>query len=106
MLGLHERKQTLAAPLRYTSSLHQDRYREQPVKVVTRLGVSGVKADGFAVGGLCFRAPIHNREQVPKVVMRVGVAWVEADGFAVGGFGVCVAVLAEKAVPCVSALLR
>ena len=64
-----------------------------------RLRVTWVKADGFAVGGLCFRVPIHNREQVPKVVMRVGVAWVEADGFAVGRLSVYVAVLAAKAVP-------
>src|SRR6266571_7400493 len=71
-----------------------------------RLGVTWVKADGFAVGGLCFRVPIHDREQVPKVVMRVGVAWVEADGFAVGRLSVYVAVLAAKAVPCVSILLR
>src|SRR5271157_4314819 len=105
-LGLPECKQTLAAPLRYTSSLQQDSCREQPLKVTVRLGVTWVKADGFAVGGLCFRVSIHNREQVPKVVMRVGVAWVEADGFAVGGLCVYVAVLAAKTVPRVSVLLR
>lgn len=38
--------------------------------------------------------------------MRLGVTWVEADGFAAGGLGVYVAVLAAKAVPCVSVLLR
>jgi hypothetical protein len=38
--------------------------------------------------------------------MRVGVAWVQADGFAVGGLSVYVAVLAAKAVPCVSVLFR
>ena len=65
-----------------------------------------VQADGFAVGGLRFRAPVHDREQVPEVVMRVGVAWVEADGFAVGRLSVYVAVLAAKPVPCVSVLLR
>jgi hypothetical protein len=71
-----------------------------------RLGMTWVEADGFAVGGLCFQGPIHNHEQVPQVVMRVGVAWVEADGFTVGRLGVYVAVLAVKAVPCVSVLLR
>jgi hypothetical protein len=58
-----------------------------------------VKADGFAVFGLCFQGPIHDHEEVPKVVMRVGVAWVEADGFAVGRLSVYVAVLTAKPVP-------
>jgi hypothetical protein len=71
-----------------------------------RLGVMWVEADGFAVGGLCFRAPVHDREQVPEIVMRVGVARVQADGFAVSDLRVYVAVLAAKAVPGVSVLFR